>query len=71
MLNFKKKDDTGLLLRVVTLETKLKEQEKKIIELESLLQAVKQVAGETKKSNETARKNKWLNSYPDETEGKV
>jgi len=71
MLNFKKKEDTGLLLRVVTLETKLKEQEKKIIELESLLQAVKQVAGETKKSNDTARKNKWLNGYPDETEGKV
>lgn len=70
MLKFKKKDDNELLLRVVTLETKLKEQDKKIAELESLLQAVKQVAGETKKSNEVARKNKWLNGYPDETEGK-
>lgn len=71
MLRFKKKDDNELLLRVVTLETRAKEQDKKIAELERLLQAVKQVAGETKKSNEVARKNKWLNSYPDETEGKI
>jgi hypothetical protein len=63
MLKFKKKDDTGMLLRIVALETKVKE-------LEKLLQAVKQVAGETKKTNEVARKTKWLNGYPDESAGK-
>ena len=63
MLNFNKKDNTGLLLRIVALETKVKE-------LEKLLEAVKQVAGETKKNNEVARKTKWLNGYPDESVGK-
>lgn len=63
MLNFKKKDDTGLLLRIVALENKVKE-------LEKLLQAVKQVSGEVKKQNDFAKKNKWLNGYPDESAGK-
>lgn len=69
MLRFIKKRDDSRELRIEALEKRLEKQEKKIKELDSLLKAVKQVAGETKKSNEVARKNKWLNGYPDESEG--
>jgi hypothetical protein len=67
MLNFKKKehkDDSALVARIVILEQKIKE-------LEELLKAVKQVNFENKKTNEAARKNKWLNGYPDESAGKA
>lgn len=60
MLNLNKKTDENLKKRVIKLE-------KKVEELEMLLLAVKQVAGETKKRNDIARKNKWLNGYPDES----
>ena len=41
--------------------------EKKVAELEQMLQAVKEISGVKRQTDDIKKKQKWLNSYPDET----
>lgn len=57
-----------LLKRIEELEAKILIMEQKMAEQDVLLKAVKEVSNTTKKAADIQKKQKWLNSYPDETE---
>lgn len=57
-----------ILRKIQELEAKVVILEQKVTEQETLLKAVKEVSGTKRQNDDIKKKQKWLNSYPDETE---
>jgi hypothetical protein len=60
-----------LLVKIEELGKKVAILEQKINEQDVLLKAVKEVSTVKRQSDEIKKKQKWLNGYPDDSEGDI
>lgn len=60
-----------LLVKIEELSTKVSILEQKMREQDELLKAVKEVSTVKRQSDDVKKKQKWLNGYPDESEGDI